>query len=245
MEDRGFLVRSVEERLKSASYHVIEVHMDTDEIHAVKEPLSGILINADEELVVQQKSMNFLKDLAISDDIPIFVIGGPRDIDLVKAIIPDYLIRMEFTRPVHVTSMVVALDKFIQQFRMKVKKKILAVDDSGAMLRTVKGWLEDKYQMTLANSGTMAIKCLALNRPDLILLDYEMPVCDGKQVLEMIRTEMDFADIPVMFLTHKDDRESIMKVKEWNPEGYLLKSYAPSQIIKEIDDFFFMQKAKI
>ena len=68
-----------------------------------------------------------------------------------------------------------------------MKKRILVVDDSGAMLRSVKGWLEDKYQVVLANSGTMAIKYLAIRKPDLILLDYEMPICDGKQVLEMIR----------------------------------------------------------
>ncbi len=119
------------------------------------------------------------------------------------------------------------------------------MDDSGPQLRTVKGWLEAKYSVFLANSGAMAIKYLALNRPDLILLDYEMPVLDGKQMLEVLRAEVDFADIPVVFLTKRDDPESIINVKELKPDGYLLKSQEPDVIIKAIDDFFERRKALI
>ena len=116
------------------------------------------------------------------------------------------------------------------------------VDDSGTMLRNVKGWLEDKYQVILANSGAMAIKYLAINRPDLVLLDYEMPVVDGRQVLEMIRTESEFSDIPVIFLTSKNDRDSIIKVMGLRPEGYLLKNMEPEKIVAEIDNFFEKRK---
>ena len=112
------------------------------------------------------------------------------------------------------------------------------VDDSGTMLRNVKGWLEESYQVSLANSAAMAIKAIATNRPDLVLLDYEMPIVDGKQVLEMIRSEHDFADIPVIFLTSREDQETKDAVMALKPEGYLLKSMEPGEIVKSIDDFF-------
>ena len=137
------------------------------------------------------------------------------------------------------------MDTYITKFGVQNKKKILVVDDSGAMLRNVKGWLEDTYQVILANSGAMAIKYLATNRPDLVLLDYEMPVVDGRQVLEMIRTETEFADVPVIFLTSKDDRESVMQVMALKPEGYLLKTMEPAKIIAEVDAFFERQKLKL
>jgi CheY-like chemotaxis protein len=89
----------------------------------------------------------------------------------------------------------------------------------------------------------MTIKYLSKSRPDLILLDYEMPVVDGKQVLEMIRTEEEFSDIPVIFLTKRGDKESIMNVKGLNPDGYLLKSLEPKQIVDAVDEFFDRQKA--
>ena len=49
----------------------------------------------------------------------------------------------------------------VDEFGKHNKKKILVIDDSGAMLRNVKSWLENKYQVILANSGAMAIKYLA------------------------------------------------------------------------------------
>ncbi len=91
----------------------------------------------------------------------------------------------------------------------------------------------------------MAIKYLAMNQPDLILLDYEMPVCDGKQTLEMIRSEMEFSNVPVIFLTSKSDKESVMDVMALKPEGYLLKTMEPAQIIQSIDDFFEKRKGSI
>ena len=136
------------------------------------------------------------------------------------------------------------IHEYLEQDQSQLKKKILVVDDSGAMLRNVKEWLEDKYQVILANSGTTAIKYLAMKHPDLVLLDYEMPVCDGKQVLEMIRSDSEFSSVPVIFLTGKNDRETVMKVTALKPEGYLLKSQEPSQIVKTIDDFFEQRKAR-
>ncbi len=65
-----------------------------------------------------------------------------------------------------------------------------------------------------------------------------MPVCDGRQVLEMIRSEKELADIPVMFLTGRVDKESVSKVISLKPAGYLLKSLPPEKIRKEIDDYF-------
>lgn len=109
----------------------------------------------------------------------------------------------------------------------------------------VKGWLEDRYQVILANSGMMAIKYLTQDNPDLVLLDYEMPVIDGKQVLEMIRSESDYSKVPVIFLTSKGDRESILEVMKHKPDGYMLKTMEPADIVKTIDEFFEKQKAII
>ena len=118
------------------------------------------------------------------------------------------------------------------------KKKLLVVDDSDTVQLAMKGLLQEDYQITVANSGTSAICCITLERPDLVLLDYDMPVCDGVQVLKMIRSETEFADIPVFFLTGKVDKASVSKVIPLKPEGYLLKSAKPSDIKKNIDRYF-------
>lgn len=118
------------------------------------------------------------------------------------------------------------------------KKKILVVDDSDFMLETMRQLLGEDYAVLTATSGLSAFRSITLDRPDLVLLDYEMPVCKGSQILEMIRSEKDFADIPVIFLTSKVDRESVKKVVELKPQGYLSKSLSPEQVKKEVDLFF-------
>ena len=238
----SYLVVQLQEKLENTSYNVITVNADTDAIHEIKEELCAILIYADEDLISKTYALTYLKDKAVEDELPVFVFGYSEEISAVEDYISKGLIQDHFTRPINVREAVSAIDSYLKKYGNQNKKKVLVVDDSGAMLRNVKGWLEDKYHVILANSGAMAIKYLALNRPDLVLLDYEMPVVDGKQVLEMIRTETDFYDIPVIFLTGRDDQESVMKVMELKVQGYLLKTMPPEQIVKTIDDFFEKQK---
>lgn len=125
------------------------------------------------------------------------------------------------------------------------KKKLLVVDDSDVVLQALKRLLEKDYQVTLAKSGVAAIRCMTLEEPDLVLLDYNMPVCDGAQVLEMIRSETEFADVPVIFLTGRVDKSSISKIIPLKPAGYMLKSEKPAEIKRNIDAFFEGKSAGI
>lgn len=243
-EVQSYLVVSLKERFEEADYHVLLTKADIGAISRIEEPISVILLYTDERMGEMLQELNYIKDKSAEEDIPIFAIGDVDELSAVEKMISRHLIRQEFHRPVNVSEVVDTIASYEKKFGKQNKKKILVVDDSGAMLRNVKGWLEEQYQVILANSGAMAIKYLAMNRPDLVLLDYEMPVVDGKQVLEMIRSENEFADIPVIFLTSKGDRESVMKVMSLKPDGYLLKSMEPAQIIQSVNDFFEKRKYK-
>jgi CheY-like chemotaxis protein len=242
-EVKSHLLVAVKKSLEDMSYRTVILPASTNAINKFTEPIYGILLYADEQLFANEQALVYLKDRAIMDSIPLFVIGTPDEIKAIETIIPTDMVCLEFTRPISVFVNILAekIDSAVRFYNRQ--KKILVVDDSGPMLLTVKSWLENKYSVYLANSAAMTIKYLALNRPDLILLDYAMPVVDGKQVLEMIRTETDFEDIPVIFLTNKGDKQSIMNVQDLKPDGYLLKSMEPEQIVKSVDEFFEQQKA--
>ncbi len=122
------------------------------------------------------------------------------------------------------------------------KKKLLIIDDSDTICLAMQELFGKDYDVAVAKSGMAGIRCLMLNRPDLVLLDYEMPVCDGVQVLQMIRSEEDFAKIPVFFLTGKVDKSSVTRVMPLKPEGYLLKNQKPADIKKNIDGYFRKKK---
>lgn len=130
------------------------------------------------------------------------------------------------------------IKKYLNKEGKTDKKKILVVDDSNVMCQAMNELLGEAYEISMAHSGLAAIRTIVLNRPDLILLDYEMPVCDGKQVLEMIRSDKDIADIPVIFLTGKVDKQSIKNVLALKPAGYLSKTLNPLDIKKNIDEYF-------
>ena len=115
------------------------------------------------------------------------------------------------------------------------KPKVLVVDDSATIRQVMKQLLEADYDVSLAGSGVAAIRSITLNPPDLVLLDYEMPVCDGRQTLEMIRSEEELADLPVMFLTGRKDTQTMIQVMPLKPAGYLIKGNKPAELKKEVD----------
>jgi CheY-like chemotaxis protein len=98
------------------------------------------------------------------------------------------------------------------------------------------------YRVSIVTSGAQAMMYIADNRPDLILLDYDMPVTTGPQVLEMIRSETKVDSIPVIFLTGKGDKERVMKVLALKPDGCLLKSADKATLLKSLEDFFEKKK---
>lgn len=241
---KGYLVTSIKDKLEEAQFEVASVDALESANKVLEEKVSAFVLYVDEMLVKNKQLLVFLKDKALEEDIPVFVIGDEADLQDIRNLHMGKLIRQEFRRPVNIKEMVQALKDYIGDEGNLHKKKILAVDDSTVMLNSIKNWLGDKYQVSMAESGMAAIASLSMNRPDLILLDYEMPICDGRQTLEMIRSEREFADIPVIFLTGKQDRESIMQVMGLGPAGYLLKTMKPDEVKKYVDRFFAKRRAE-
>lgn len=102
-------------------------------------------------------------------------------------------------------------------------KHILIVDDDASMLRMMKNYLSEEYQVATAISGKVALKFLETKHTDLVLLDYEMPGENGADVLAEIRSNPELKDLPVIFLTGVTDRGKIEQVLSNNIQGYLLK----------------------
>jgi len=115
------------------------------------------------------------------------------------------------------------------------KKCILAVDDSGILLRSVKAMLEKYYDVVVANSGMMAMKQAKKKAPDLILLDYEMPEWDGKRTMEEFRNDEELKDTPIVFLTSVADKAHIAAVLAMKPSGYLLKPIEQQLLLDTIE----------
>lgn len=114
------------------------------------------------------------------------------------------------------------------------RKCILVVDDTALILRRITDDLSAYYDVVTANSGLRAMKYLDKNKPDLILLDIQMPNLNGFQVLQLIHAMEDRADIPVIVLTGSENSESVMKSIEMGVRGYILKPFSTSDLLERI-----------
>lgn len=149
-----------------------------------------------------------------------------------------HLLKKGSATPINIDNAMTEVEEYLKKIEEPTKPKVLLVDDSIAVRQMIKNLLDEHYDVSLASSGTAAIRCLVLDRPDLVLLDYEMPICDGKQVLEMIRSEKNFAGIPIFFLTGRTDPDTVKKLVSLKPNGYLAKYLKPEEIKKKIDAYF-------
>lgn len=238
----SLLHRSMASQLREMGHEVYDCELQVEYISKCETTPNVIFVYADEDLEDNISALIYLKDYATEKEAPIFYAGDDEQTGLLENYIPKRLLNTKYLRPINVKTIASDINRYVTLNSGKVTKKILVVDDSGAMLRNMKGLLEPMYKVIPANSATMAIKYLATDRPDLILLDYEMPIINGKQTLEMIRSEHEFQDLPVIFLTNKGDKESVLEVMALKPSGYLLKSMPPEEILANINEFFEKQK---
>lgn len=122
----------------------------------------------------------------------------------------------------------------------KQRKCVLLIDDSVMQLRMMKGLLQDSYDVEMAKSGDEALRIMKTHTPDMIFLDYDMPGCDGRMVLEQIREDEWFRDIPVVFLTGVNDRKRIHAVMSLKPAGYMLKPVTQKKIMETVHEIIGM-----
>lgn len=120
------------------------------------------------------------------------------------------------------------------------KKKILIVEDDNFVAEVYFAKLTEMgYEAILAQNGVEGLAELKKNKVDLILLDILMPVMSGIEMLEEIKKQEDWKNIPVILLTNVGEKESIQKVRDFGVKNYLIKShFTPAEVIEKIETVF-------
>jgi len=105
-----------------------------------------------------------------------------------------------------------------------MRNTILIVDDEPAGRETLESILEPEgYYLVLAENGYQAIEQAKAVQPDVILLDVMMPGMNGFEVCRRIRSEKQLAEVPILFLTALDDRQSLLKGLEAGADDFISK----------------------
>ena len=238
-----FMVNALVKNIGEAGYTVVKIAPKIEELSARQKQADVILFYLGNFMADIPDFLVYLKDTCAEAELPLILAGNPAEIVDAEGKIPTSLVKAQFERPFDMKKLIAAIDRLMAVEGENAKRRgILLVDDDEVFLKTVKGWLSEKYRVTIVTSGTQALMYLADNTPDLVLLDYEMPVTSGPQVMEMIRSENKLDGVPVIFLTGKSDRESVMKVLALKPDGYLLKTVGREKLVAAVDEFFAKKK---
>lgn len=201
---------------------------------------------ADIQIIARLKRMKNTKEFS---EVPVIVITNEDCFDFYfDAKEKEQVIDLLMSRPITITAITDGITRLLKsieeekeriaQLEAEAERKalealmkknasarphILVVDDDKNVLKLLKAALEDNYDVTAIAGGKMALKFLETKTPDLIFLDYEMPVENGPEVFKKIKKMESARDIPVVFLTGVADREKITEVLSLKPNGYLLK----------------------
>ncbi len=124
------------------------------------------------------------------------------------------------------------------------RKLILIVDDTPTNISIVSGLLKDRYRLKAANRGETALAMIHTgDLPDLILLDIMMPGLDGYEVCRQLKSDQRTRDIPIIFLTAKDQIEDEAFGLMIGAVDYIVKPIKPSILFARIQTHLALSDA--
>lgn len=114
-------------------------------------------------------------------------------------------------------------------------KKVLIVDDSPVDGKNLMRILQDAgCAVTLAMSGADALAKVHADKPDLIMMDVNMPDLDGFGTARKLKQDADSKNIPVVFVTSKDQKVDRVFAQMLGAKGYVTKPYTAEQILAQL-----------
>ena len=114
------------------------------------------------------------------------------------------------------------------------KRRILAVDDNSISLATIEQELKREYEVIPVTSGERALQYLRRERPDLILMDIQMAQKSGIETLREIRGMEKCKDIPVIMITSKQDKATVVESSKLGVDDYVVKPFKGDDLRRRI-----------
>ncbi len=114
---------------------------------------------------------------------------------------------------------------------------VLVIDDSAVIRQVVKaalGTTDPAWAVLAAGSGADGVALAASERPDVILLDVEMPDLDGPATLAALRAQAATREVPVLFLTGHSADEDRARLEALGAAGVIAKPFQPARLGDEI-----------
>lgn len=242
------VVKSIEKGLASQGYEVIPTDANLYGLTELMEDADALLVYLPDSLMSNDRKVGSLSRLCETLEVlgrNMILIGSHQSHDSFLHAVPELDNYTWMDRPIDMDELLEKIDLEITARHTDSKdKRILIIDDDPVYAKMTAEWLSEDYQVDTVTDGMKGIGFLLDNKVDLILLDYEMPIVDGSKILGMLRSSPETRDIPVIFLTGIQSKESIQKVLALKPQGYLLKSITKQKLLSNLKEIFAKQQIR-
>ena len=175
-----------------------------------------------------------LKD--ISEKIPIiFISSGREDNTASRLFAVQSGGHAYFVRPIEFTDLIEKIDQLVTPVHEMIPYRILIIEDSNVNANAIKKHLIKAGMLTeILNNPLQVYDKLNEFQPDLIMMDLVLPQCSGIDLAKVIRQSDLFVNIPIIFLTAKNDKEKELNAINEAGDDYLPKSFTKEQLINAV-----------
>ncbi len=233
------VMKSIENKLVDGGYIVTVIDSDKEKVKGYLDDAALFIIYLQTDLVdaAKMSTLREITGMIREKNLKAILIGEHSIKDDLMDSIPHLSDNTWVDRPVDMDALKTTVDEAMnpESDASSTQKRILIIDDDPAYAKMVREYIKDYYKVDIVTNGMQAItflfKASQKKKVDLILLDYEMPIADGPQVLQMLRQEEASKNIPVVFLTGIGTKEAVSRVMQLKPEGYILKSTSKDDLV--------------
>lgn len=204
-------------------------------ICAQQEHFDVILLDIEMPIMNGFKTVEQLRNLKECVNTPVIMLTGKKDkYSVMKSLamgVDGYLVK-----PVNKEELAEKIKEVChKKHQSQHRRTIMAIDDDMSYLKQLNSFLHEYYNVIMINSTKLALEYMASNIPDVILLDYQMPLYSGVALMSIIKQNPNYQDIPFIILSGNLDQNTLLEFYKYNPVACLAKPVSKEMLMEKIE----------
>ena len=194
-----------------------------------------ILLDVEMPIMDGFVTLEQLRKIESCINVPIILITGRSDKNTIfnssSMGVDGYLIK-----PVSQETLIEKVNEAYNNRKIKKDKPtILMIDDDMSFLKQMNNLIKEHYNVIMINSAKLAISYMSSHTPDVIILDYQMPLYNGANMLNIFQRSNRQRNIPVIILSGTLNRKALENCFPYNPFAFLAKPVEKELLIENIE----------
>lgn len=177
-----------------------------------------------------------LRNIEECINVPVVLVTGKQD---KQSVFNSYIMGVDgyLVKPVRKETLISKIDELCVKIDDKDKlRTVLLIDDDMSYLKQLNSFLHGSYNVIMINSAKLALDYLLKHTPDIIVLDFQMPLYNGATIMNMIQKNNPLRPVPVIILSGALNIETLQECYPYKPAACLAKPINKETLIENIEN---------